>query len=51
MCLGFFFAELNSPLSRILFKDSDLKKMGRMDEFIKVIDTRRPGQIPRSLLS
>jgi len=32
-----YFAENNSALSRILFKDSDLKKMARMDEFIKVL--------------
>ena len=29
-------AENASALSRILFKDSELKKMGRMDNFIKV---------------
>jgi len=32
-----YFTENNSALSRILFKDSDLKKMARMDEFIKVL--------------
>ena len=30
------FAENASALSRILFKDSELKKMERMDNFIKV---------------
>lgn len=34
--------ELNSPLSRILFKDSDLKKMERMDAFIKELLTLPP---------
>ena len=29
-------AENNSALSRLLYKDSDLKKMGRIDKFIKV---------------
>ena len=33
-----FYTELNSPLSRILFKDSDLKKMERMDAFMKVLN-------------
>ena len=32
----FYFAENTPGLSRILFKDSDLKKMGRMDNFMKV---------------
>lgn len=32
----FYFAENASALSRILFKDSELKKMERMDNFIKV---------------
>ena len=31
-----YFAENASALSRILFKDNELKKMGRMDNFIKV---------------
>ena len=31
-----YVAENASALSRILFKDSELKKMGRMDNFIKV---------------
>ena len=31
-----YFAENASAFSRILFKDSELKKMGRMDNFIKV---------------
>ena len=32
----FYFAENTPSLSRILFKDSDLKKMERMDNFMKV---------------
>lgn len=31
-----YFAENASALSRILFKDNELKKMGKMDNFIKV---------------
>jgi len=30
------FPDLNSTLSRILSKDTDLKKMSKVDEFMKV---------------